>query len=77
MSPSKEEDYNSDDEVTYTVVRKYRNGSPDKIIETMVTIEEAQEHCKDSETSSRTCKGKKALEHTEKYGEWFDCYYEE
>ena len=39
-----------------------------------LTLEEAQEHCNDSETSSRTCMDDK---HEQQYGPWFDGYREE
>jgi hypothetical protein len=48
-----------------------------RTIERGLTLEEAQEHCSDPETSSSTCKGKEGLERTKKYGPWFDCYTEE
>jgi hypothetical protein len=51
---------------TYKIVRKYRDGNhPDnnKVIKTGLSLEEAQEHCKDPETREA--------------GVWFDCYYEE
>jgi len=51
---------------TYKIVRKYRDLShPDhnKEIDTGLTLEEAQAHCKDPTTSEK--------------GVWFDGYYEE
>lgn len=56
----------------YTVTRKYQS-HPDKVIATGLTLEEAREHCKDPETSSRTCT------HSDEdgMGNWFDAYKEE
>lgn len=59
-------------EPTYKIVRKYAPGSggwqskhPDhnKVIDTGLTLDEAQTHCKDPATHEK--------------GVWFDCYYEE
>lgn len=66
---------------TYQIKRSYfdqdRAPDGDHIIETGLTLHEAQAHCKDPETSSRTCKSKSARAHTELYGAWFDGYEEE
>jgi hypothetical protein len=54
------------DRVTYTVVRKYKDGShPDnnKVISEGLTLEEAKAHCSDPDTSMP--------------GVWFDCFYRE
>jgi hypothetical protein len=50
----------------YKIVRKYRDmNHPDhnKVIATGLSLEEAQEHCKDPSTHES--------------GVWFDCYYEQ
>jgi len=39
-----------------------------------LTLEEAQTHCSNPETSSRTCKGKVGRTRTRKCGPWFDAY---
>jgi hypothetical protein len=51
--------------MTYRIVRKYRENHPDhnKVIDTGLTLEQAQAHCNDPATSEK--------------GVWFDCYYEE
>ena len=47
---------------TYKIVRGYFDESKDKVtIETDLTLEEAREHCRDSETSSRSCTSDEAL----------------
>jgi len=42
-----------------------------------LTLEEAQDWCKDPETSSRTCKHPNNVARTERCGPWFDGYEEE
>ena len=57
----------------YKIVRMFFNDDiPTKIIKTGLTLEEAQNHCKDDETSSSTCKGITGIETTNKFGAWFD-----
>jgi hypothetical protein len=62
---------------TYCIVRFYQQGHPRQIIAEGLTLEEAQEHCNDPETSSRTCTSAEGLAHTAEYGAWFDGYTEE
>ena len=58
---------------TYCIVRSYfEDGVRNKRIREGLTLEEAQEHCSDPETSSRTYTEDAGIEHTEKYGPWFD-----
>ena len=66
-----------DPDTTYEIVRHYKDGHPRKTLETGLTLKEAQEHCKDPETSSKTCESPKNVKHTEKFGEWFDGYEKE
>jgi hypothetical protein len=65
------------DETSYKVVRFYQRRIPSRVIETGLTLEEAQEHCNDPETSSRTCTDPELVAHTETHGDWFDGYTEE
>lgn len=61
----------------YEIRRFYQD--PDRsydVIETVDTLEEAQEHCQDQETSSSTATSQWAQAVTEKYGPWFDGYTE-
>lgn len=58
---------------TYKIYRSYFNKGK-RTIETGLTLEEAQAHCKDPETSSRTCTTAKARAITKRNGPWFDGY---
>ena len=62
---------------TYCIVRNYFN-KPGKgrIIARGLTLEEAQAHCSDPETSSRTATTAKAKAITSRNGPWFDSYTE-
>src|SRR4051812_26442912 len=63
----------------YRIERFYQNDSRFKareIVKTGLTLEEAQAHCQDPETSSRTCTSAEGLERTKKHGPWFDAYEE-
>ena len=61
----------------YKVVRMYFNDDiPKRTIKTGLTLEEAQAHCNDPETSSRTATSAEAKRRTERYGPWFDGYEE-
>lgn len=64
--------------MTYKIVRFFADPKREK--ETVVkglTLEQAQEHCHDPETSSRTATSDAARERTRLYGPWFDGYDEE
>lgn len=66
------------DEPLYNIVRFASNDNgfvSRRIVKRGVTLEEAQAHCKDPETSSSTCKGsrgKKRAWNLGKGGRWFD-----
>ncbi len=71
---------------TYKIVRMY-HGKPDHIhghlnlrhrtIRTGLTLEQAQTHCNDPETSSPTCTTVRAKAVTRRNEEWFDTWTEE
>ena len=65
--------------MSYKIVRNYFNSDkwPRRTIETGLTLEEAQEHCQDPETSSSTCQLARNVRRTEERGPWFDGYTEE
>lgn len=58
-------------EPTYKIVRHFFSGAMETIKEGL-TLDEAQEHCRDPETSSRT-----ASSGDNGWGPWFDAYDEE
>ena len=61
----------------YKVIRFYftRPGRHTTVA-TGLTLEEAQEHCKNPETSSLTCKLPANVRRTRTHGQWFDGYEE-
>ena len=61
---------------TYKIIRGYFRGGSE-FIEGGLTLKEAQAHCKDPETSSRTATSQEAQEQTATLGPWFDGYEEE
>lgn len=64
-------------EPTYKIRRfHFRNDESTVTIKRGLTLEEAQEHCQDLETSSETC-GPEGDEYTKLHGPWFDGYDEE
>tara|TARA_R100001509_G_scaffold154281_1_gene115796 strand:+ start:6037 stop:6234 length:198 start_codon:yes stop_codon:yes gene_type:complete len=59
----------------YKIVRMYfRDDIKRKVIKRNLSLEEAQAHCRDKETSSSTCKLTKNKRHTARCGAWFDGY---
>lgn len=66
--------------VTYKITRVYFRDSSQQFrrtIKTRLSLEEAQAHCSDPETSSSTCKLARNVQRTEQRGPWFDSYTEE
>lgn len=59
----------------YQIVRMYFNGGK-TVIDTGLTLKEAQAHCHDPETSSSTCTTDAGLRRTFARGKWFDGYEE-
>lgn len=60
-------------EKKYKIVRMYFDDNISaRTVKTDLSFEEAVEHCKDPETSSKTCTKRQSIEHTELFGEWFD-----
>lgn len=60
----------------YKIVRMFQRDYPRRTIATGLTLEEAQRHCRDPETSSSTCTSAAGKARTRKYGPWFDGYEE-
>lgn len=62
----------------YKIVRMFF--SKDRSTRTItkgLTLEQAQEHCRDTESSWKTCKSAAKRRYTEKNGPWFDGYEQE
>jgi hypothetical protein len=63
---------------TYKIVRFFQNPEIGRrTVETGLTLEEAQAHCKNPETSSRTATSAHAKKRTANKGAWFDGYEQE
>lgn len=62
--------------MSYKIIRLYTKGNKRKI-DSGLTLDEAQTHCRNSESSSRTCVTPQAKAITRRNGEWFDGYEEE
>ena len=60
--------------MAYKIVRHYFNTSTKRVIKRGLTLQEAQAHCRDPETSSRTCTTREGKARTQRYGAWFDGY---
>ena len=58
---------------TYQIIRFFQEAD-NEVIDTGLTLEEAQEHCNDPETSSSTATSDAAEYITETWGAWFDGY---
>ena len=61
---------------TYKIIRSYFNGST-RTIKKGLTLEDAQAHCRNRETSSRTATSSAAKQRTKLRGPWFDGYTEQ
>ena len=59
----------------YKIIRYFFNGRK-RTIESGLSLEQAQAHCNDSETSSSTATGATARRRTRQHGQWFDGYVE-
>lgn len=63
---------------TYKIVRHYQRASINRrTIMTGLTLQEAQAHCQDPNTSSRSCTTSVGRQRTKKLGPWFDGYEKE
>jgi hypothetical protein len=64
---------------TYKIVRFYRDNDDlnKSVVARGLTLEQAQDHCNDPETSSTTCTSAKGMARTAAHGAWFDGYEQE
>jgi len=64
--------------MSYRIVRFYQSDDFDtEVIATGLSLDEAQAHCNDPETSSSTATSSEAVARTERYGQWFDGWTDE
>jgi hypothetical protein len=62
----------------YNIVRHYKDAGINKrVIARGLTLEQAQAHCDDPETSSSTCTNAAGKRRTAKIGPWFDAWTDE
>ena len=57
----------------YKVIRFFFNGGK-RVVKRGLTLEQAQAHCQDPETSSSTCRLAVNRRRTKQRGPWFDGY---
>ena len=61
----------------YTIRRFFFDSNrSSRVIERGLTLEEAQSHCNNIQTSSSTCTAADKLRYTKRVGKWFDGYEE-
>lgn len=69
--------------MTYKIIRHYigkinsmgfHSNSRKRTIDSGLTLEEVQAHCRDPETSSSKCTSAESISRTRKHGNWFDGY---
>jgi hypothetical protein len=60
----------------YKIVRKFFKRG-DITLRRELTLEEAQAHCDDPETSSKTCQKYAGCKRLERLGHWFDTFYQD
>ena len=59
----------------YKIQRLYfRKPGVRRTLDSGLTLEQAQEHCRNPETSSKTARSSAAVQRTRRMGPWFDCY---
>ena len=63
--------------MSYKIVRMFQKHPRLETVKRGLTLEEAQAHCRDPETSSSTCKDSTGRSRTRVMGPWFDGYEEE
>lgn len=58
----------------YKIVRLYKDSYRKRVIRRKLTLEDAQAHCSNPETSSSTATGSTAKSRTRRVGAWMDTY---
>lgn len=62
--------------MSYSIIRMYYSGGHRKV-DSGLTLEEAQSHCRGLEASSKTATSAVARRRTKRRGAWFDGYEED
>ena len=62
---------------SYKIVRMYESGKRSQVLARGMTLAEAQEWCRDPETSSSTAQSRQAKRRTAYSGRWFDGFTKE
>jgi len=63
---------------TYRVVRFYQSTKyASEVLKRGLSLKDAHDHCRNKETSSRTCVKSEGTKRTAERGPWFDGYEEE
>lgn len=62
---------------TYKIVRKFKDTGRQYTLYTGVTLEQAQAHCSNPESSSYHCEKPHNRRRTKVHGIWMDVYYKE
>lgn len=62
--------------MTYSIIRFYQQ-QDEEVVDTGLSLEDAQEHCNDDDTSSSTCTTEEGELRTEECGPWFEGFREE
>jgi hypothetical protein len=66
---------NNEDPNCYFIIRHYQvSDMKGRVIKRGLTLDEAQAHCSDPETSSSTCRNNAGQARTQRVGAWFDGY---
>jgi hypothetical protein len=63
--------------MTYRIVRGYRDSTRREVIKTGLSLDQAQAHCRNPETSSSKCTSTEGVDRTYLFGPWFDGYEQE
>ena len=63
--------------MSYKIVRRFQETGRRYTLGCGLTLEEAQAHCSDPNTSWKTCTKKSGKDRTRKHGMWFDTYEKE
>ena len=66
-----------DNDITFKVLRFYKDTATQKVLKTGLTRDEAVEHCSDDESSSETCSTYENILHARQHGPWFDGFAKE